>query len=135
MKLVNVIIDTIIQCRIVLHNQRVHREFPLNFIQISEKQWQDLLVEEQVTMKITQGGSWRLAILYGLGPEHTSFLFRLLHCKQEMENMQVQGDDDPGRKTIHEEDKDPQWLEEIKLSKVERKSLMELEQRFYSKIY
>jgi hypothetical protein len=55
------------------------------------------------------------------------------NCKQEEEN--EQGDDDAGKKTIPEEEEDPQWLEELDLSEVERKSLMELEQRFFSKIY
>ena len=78
----------------------VHNDSPLNVTKMSEKQWYSLLVEEQVTMEHIQGGQWkyistrteerspltdwaecrRLARLRGLGPENTSFLFKLLHC-------------------------------------------------------
>ena len=76
----------------------VHTESPLNIAQMSEKQWYRLLVEEQVTMEMNNGmwqyipsqtelrspeinweESWRLARLQGLGPENSSFLFKLLH--------------------------------------------------------
>ena len=80
--------------------RKVHRDSPLNVKHLSEKQWYRLLVEENVTMENLSGmtwdfipsrmelkspstvweESWRLARLKGLGPENTTFLFRLLHC-------------------------------------------------------
>ena len=66
---------------------------------MTERQWYRLLVEENVTMEESESGeqkyiacrveiaspgtdwetSWRLARLPGLGPELSSFMFKLLH--------------------------------------------------------
>ena len=79
--------------------REVHEESPLNVATMSEKQWYTLLLEDSCTMQVGEGGmrqfissrvesaspgtdwetSWRLARLGGLGPENTSFLFKLLH--------------------------------------------------------
>ena len=82
--------------------KHVHRNSPLNVVTMSEKDWYTLLVEDMVTMELSQDGPrkylpcnaeqkspmsnwdecWRKARLSGLGPENTSFLFRLLHNTQ-----------------------------------------------------
>ena len=79
--------------------KKVHEESPLNVTAMSEQQWYRLLLEENVTMEELETGesrfmacrvelaspwtdweiSWRLSRLPGLGPEHSSFLFKLLH--------------------------------------------------------
>ena len=78
--------------------REVHIETPLNIMKMTEKQWYQLYLEDYCTME-GQGDqrcfistrteltspttdwetSWRLARLRGLGPENTSFLFRLGH--------------------------------------------------------
>ena len=74
---------------------------PLNITKMSEKQWYRLYLEDFCTMETLGDGegqghfistrieenspttdwenSWRLIRLKGLGPEHTSFLFKLVH--------------------------------------------------------
>ena len=79
--------------------REVHQETPLNVATMSQKQWYRVLLEGSCTMEMGESGqmqfiksraelsspgtdwenSWRLARLSGLGPDHTSFLFRLLH--------------------------------------------------------
>ena len=79
--------------------KKVHDESALNVCVMTERQWYRLLVEDKITMEEKENGqrkyiqcrvelaspgtdweqSWRLARLPGLGPEHTSFLFKLLH--------------------------------------------------------
>ena len=80
--------------------REVHIETPLNVATMTQKQWYTLLLEDCCTMEHREGettmqfirtktelaspetdweNSWRLARLHGLGPEHTSFLFKLLH--------------------------------------------------------
>ena len=80
--------------------REVHLETPLNVTTMTQKQWYTLLLEDCCTMELREGEttrkyirtkvelaspvtdwerSWRLARLKGLGPEHTSFLFKLLH--------------------------------------------------------
>ena len=79
--------------------REVHLTSTLNVCTMTQKQWYNLLLEDCCTMEIGDGGQrqyirsrvelatnevdwekcWRLARLHGLGPEHTSFLFRLLH--------------------------------------------------------
>ena len=80
--------------------REVHLEKPLNVTTMTQKQWYTLLLEDCCTMELREGEttrkyirtkvelaspvtdwerSWRLARLKGLGPEHTSFLFKLLH--------------------------------------------------------
>ena len=79
--------------------REVHLETPLNVAVMTQKQWYRLLLEDNCTMEQGEAGqmqfirsrvelaspetdweqSWRLARLPGLGPDHTSFLFRLLH--------------------------------------------------------
>ena len=74
--------------------RQVHQETPLNVLNMSEKEWYRLLVEE-ITTTEAEGGSqdyipcrveraspgadwetcWTLASLSGLGPDNTSFLF------------------------------------------------------------
>ena len=79
---------------------KVHSQSPLNIAHMSEKQWYRYLLEENVTMfmeepevlrklipcrvetkfpQINWDCSWRRARLRGLGPELSSFLFKLLH--------------------------------------------------------
>ena len=78
--------------------REVHLETPLNVATMTQKQWYRLLLEDGCTMEQGQGDirqfisskveaaspgtdwekTWRLARLKGLGPEHTSFLFKLL---------------------------------------------------------
>ena len=72
---------------------------PLNITKMTEKQWYRVLLEDCCTMESDEDGqsnyiplrielaspstdwenSWRLARLRGLGPENTSFLFKLMH--------------------------------------------------------
>ena len=78
--------------------QQVHENSPLNITRMTLKQWYLLLLEDLVLMNDTAGqreylpskveqlhpdvdwtNTWRLARLPGLGSEHCSFLFRLLH--------------------------------------------------------
>ena len=76
----------------------VHAETPLNIMRMTEKQWYQLYLEDYCTMEghadqrcfistRTELASpttdwertWRLARLKGLGPDNTTFLFRLGH--------------------------------------------------------
>ena len=79
--------------------QHVHQDSPLNIATMSESQWYMLLLEDKVTMEVREEQSrqfilckaelvspstnweviWRRARLRGLGPELTSFLFKILH--------------------------------------------------------
>ena len=79
--------------------RQVHLETPLNITTMTEKQWYRLYLEDFCTMESIgerQGhfiptrieesspdtdweNSWKLKRLKGLGPEHTSFLFKLVH--------------------------------------------------------
>ena len=79
--------------------RKVHHETPLNVFKMSEKEWYTFLLEDQVTKQVVDHGKedfimcrveranldtdweqcWRLARLPGLGPENTSFMFRVLH--------------------------------------------------------
>ena len=80
--------------------KKIHTESPLNVCVMTKRQWYKLLVEDNITMEkddetsprrfipcrveqacpgIDWDTSWRLARLPGLGPGHTSFLFKLLH--------------------------------------------------------
>ena len=79
--------------------KEVHNDSPLNVSAMTQRQWYRLLLEDNVTMEEKENGqrsyigcrvelgspnvdwetSWRLARLPGLGSEHTSFLFKLLH--------------------------------------------------------
>ena len=81
--------------------RQVHLETPLNITTMSEKQWYRLYLEDFCTMETLGDGegqghfiptrieenspttdwenSWRLIRLKGLGAEHTSFLFKLMH--------------------------------------------------------
>ena len=79
--------------------RQVHDESPLNVAKMTERQWYQLLLEDTCTMEEMDGGhrrliqcrverinpetdwerSWRLARLPGLGPENTSFLFKMMH--------------------------------------------------------
>ena len=79
--------------------REVYLKSPLKVATMTQKQWYNLLLEDSCTMEIGEGGtkefirckveiaspgtdwekSWRMARLKGLGPEHTSFLFKLLH--------------------------------------------------------
>ena len=79
--------------------RKVHQETPLNVLKMSEKEWYTFLLEDQVIKEAGHNNvevykmcrveranpdtnweeSWRLARLPGLGPENTSFLFRLVH--------------------------------------------------------
>ena len=79
--------------------RKVHLETPLNVSKMSEKEWYRVLLEQYYTMETNQDGhqvnimcraeraspatdwehSWRLARLPGLGPENTSFVFRMMH--------------------------------------------------------
>ena len=78
--------------------KRVHQHSPLNVATMTEKQWYRLLLEdyslmednnevreykkcrvEQAKPETNWERSWRLARLSGLGPENTSFLFKMLH--------------------------------------------------------
>ena len=79
--------------------KKIHNECPLNVKVMTEGQWYRLLVEDNVTMEETATGernfigcrvelaspetdwenSWRLARMPGLGPELSSFLFKLMH--------------------------------------------------------
>ena len=79
--------------------RQVHIDTPLNITTMTEAQWYRLYLEDYCTMEELDNGqssfiptriesaspttdwekSWRLARLKGLGPEHTSFLFRLGH--------------------------------------------------------
>ena len=79
--------------------KKVHTESALNVCVMSEGQWYRLLLEDNVTMEEMENGqrkyigcrvelaspetdwqtTWRLSRLPGLGSEHTSFLFKLLH--------------------------------------------------------
>ena len=77
----------------------MHIQTPLNITTMTEKQWYRIYLEDSCTMQELTAGelsyiptrlelaspetdwenSWRLARLKGLGPEHGSFLFKLLH--------------------------------------------------------
>ena len=81
--------------------KQVHNDTPLNITTMTEKQWYRLYLEDCCTMESDGQSdgqsnyiptrielaspstdwekSWRLARLRGLGPEHTSFLFKLMH--------------------------------------------------------
>ena len=79
--------------------QNVKNETPLNIMKMTEKQWYQLYLEDFCTMEEQENAqrcfiptrnelsspstdwetSWRLARLKGLGPENTTFLFRLGH--------------------------------------------------------
>ena len=79
--------------------QKVHQDSPLNIASMTEGQWYKLLVEDKITMEVEDEQSrklvlcraelaspttdwettWRRARLKGLGPEITSFLFKVLH--------------------------------------------------------
>ena len=79
--------------------RQVHNETPLNIMKMSEKQWYQLYLEDYCTMEIQEDQqarfistrselispstdwerTWRLSRQKGLGPEHTTFLFRLGH--------------------------------------------------------
>ena len=79
--------------------QQVHQNSPLNIASLTEGQWYKLLTEDKITMEVVEGQSrqlmscrvelaspttdwevtWRRARLKGLGPELTSFLFKVLH--------------------------------------------------------
>ena len=80
--------------------RRVHEETPLNVTTMSSSQWYTLLLEDNVTMSEDVQDrprnyvpscaelaspendwelSWQLARLPGLGPEISTFLWRLLH--------------------------------------------------------
>ena len=74
-------------------------ESPLNVATMTQKHWYTLLLEDCCIKEYRGDGtqkyirtkvelaspetdwerSWRLAIMQGLGPEHTTFLFKLLH--------------------------------------------------------
>ena len=77
----------------------VHKESPLNVTKMTEGQWYRLLLEDLVTMEEVDGQgrkfipcrvevacpennwemSWKRARYRGLGPELTSFLFKVIH--------------------------------------------------------
>ena len=77
----------------------VHKDSTLNVATMTEKDWYTLLLEDQCTMELVEGGPrryipcnaenktplrnwdecWRRARLPGLGPENISFLFKLMH--------------------------------------------------------
>ena len=79
--------------------RKVKDETPLNVTTMSIKQWSQLLVEDNVTMATLPDNtmeyipckaelvnpstdwktSWHLARLRGLGPDHTTFLWKVLH--------------------------------------------------------
>ena len=82
--------------------QKVHQESPLNIFHMSERDWYNLLLEENCTMEVGNSDRWdnreyikcrveracpdtdweqcwRLARLGGLGPDNMSFLFRVIH--------------------------------------------------------
>ena len=79
--------------------REVHRESPLNVATMTQKHWYTLLLEDCCIKEYRGDGtqkyirtkvelaspetdwesSWRLARLKGLGPDHTTFLFKLLH--------------------------------------------------------
>ena len=78
--------------------REVHIQTPLNITTMTEKQWYRIYLEDSTMQELTAGevsyiptrlelaspetdweNSWRLARLKGLGPEHGSFLFKLLH--------------------------------------------------------
>ena len=78
--------------------RHIHEESPLNVAVMTEKQWYQLLLEDNCTMEEVNGQripikcrverantetdwetSWRLARLPGLGPENVSFLLKMMH--------------------------------------------------------
>ena len=79
--------------------RQVHVETPLNVSRMSEKEWYQVLLEDNCTMMVDIEGnssnkmcrveraspeadwenSWRLARLPGLGPDNISFLFKMMH--------------------------------------------------------
>jgi len=78
---------------------QVHLESPWNISRMTEKQWYQVYLENSCTMEDDESGqeifkptrielaspttvwevTWRFAKLSGLGSEHTTFLFKLLH--------------------------------------------------------
>ena len=78
--------------------RQVHQDSPLNVSHLTEKQWYQILMEENFMEESDRGvrqhimcrveraspgtdweNSWRLARLPGLGPDNISFLFKLMH--------------------------------------------------------
>ena len=79
--------------------KKVKKETPLNVTTMTTSQWSRLLVEDNLTMTTLEDNHrvftpckaelsslstdwdhvWHLARLKGLGPEHSSFLFKLIH--------------------------------------------------------
>ena len=79
--------------------KEVHQTAPLNIATMTERQWYQLLLEDSCTMEVDSNEqrkyiptrvelaipsnnwdkTWRLSRLRGLGPDHTTFLFKLMH--------------------------------------------------------